>query len=456
MSNFSNGLKSASDYINTTTVNIPTVNIPTGVDIDLNTGVVTPSITGFSLKELICALLAGNGLKLPNLQICLKINIGRLLGMPGLPGLPGIPGIPGMPADLKNALAKAEATLDKFIAHTNIDNVLGRLNAAIAEFAAIANMINFCGTPIQPRPIPNVLRDIMGSFIGAGKNLLDKLGTMVSADIGGCIGAGGGFNPNVFTSGLLKDIGQYANDFSQMPANVRARIISDLNAFSSDMENLVKFENNFSGTDNSGDSGGNNGNGGSTFSPSRVNTEVGVAIDTGTLTLSDSQRMASNIKGLYDSLSAYKIDETGTLNVFDYLLEPELILKLQDNSTPVFPLQTRDPVYDYCGRVIGYTTGDKQAIQPTSAGSPVENIIQPGVVGLKESGVVINSPPATTVNLANLNPIVKSVVPTTTLGSSGDKRGDIVTSQDGSYIYIAHADYDGVTAIWSRASLNTW
>ena len=118
-----------------------------------------------------------------------------------------IPEIPEALADLRAALEEAEKALDEFIAHTNIDNALGRLNAAVAEFAAIANMINFCGTPVVPRAIPNVLRDAMGSFTGAGKGILDTLGTMADGDIGGCLGSDGKFNPNLFTSGLLNKLG---------------------------------------------------------------------------------------------------------------------------------------------------------------------------------------------------------------------------------------------------------
>ena len=177
---FKDGLEDFNDYINGTKVDIPTGQ----VDVDVNDGTITAQTQSYSLKEIICSLLAGNGIKLPNLQICLKVNLGRL-----------IPEIPDALADLRGASEDAEKALDDFIAHTNIDNALGRLNSAVAEFAAIANMINFCGTPVVPRAIPNVLRDAMGSFIGAGKGILDTLGTMADGDIGGCIGTDGRFNP---------------------------------------------------------------------------------------------------------------------------------------------------------------------------------------------------------------------------------------------------------------------
>lgn len=429
MSEFVGGLQSASDYLNRTTVNIPT-----SVTADLTSGTILSSTTGFSLKEIICSLLAGNGLLLPNLQICLKINLSRFLNLPGLM------------APLYNALAAAEQALEKFIAHTNIDNVLARLNAAIAEFAAIANMINFCGTPVLPRPIPNVLRDTMGSFLGRGKDLLDKLGSIADQDIGGCIGFDGGFNVDIFTGGLLKDLSAWKDDFTSMPSDVLNRFVSDLHAFSSDIENLVEFENNFSSTESSG---------GSTFSTldKPVHTGVGVAIDTANLTFSQSQSVAGNLKGVYDSLSGYEVDEDGN-NIFHYLLDEDLIAKLQDDNDVTVPVQEKQPVYDHCGRITGYTVTDVQTVQESSQGAPAAPVDDPGATGLSESGVKVSASPTNTTNLGNTNPIVKTVVPDTPVGNSGDRKGDIRT--DGGYIYIASADYDGVNNIWTRAVLESW
>ena len=429
MSEFVGGLQNASDYLNRTTIDIPT-----SVTADLNSGTILASTTGFSLKEIICSLLAGNGIKLPNLQFCLKINLSRLLN------------IPGMLAPLYNALSAASEALDKFIAHTNIDNILARLNAAIAEFAAIANMINFCGSPIVPRPIPNVLRDTMGSFLGKGKDLLDRLGTMLDGDIGGCISLDGKFNPNLFTGGILKDLSAWVDDFSSMPGSVLDSFVSELNAFANDIDNLIEFENNFASTKSKG---------GSTFTSSDrpVHTGVGVAIDTKNLTLSQSQSIAGNLKGVYDSLKGYEVDEDGN-NIFHYLLDKELIDKLEDDNDVTVPIQEKQPVYDHCGRITGYTVSNVQTVQETSQGSPVYSEPSPATDGLPESGVKLSSPPTTTTNLTNTNPIVKTIVPSTPVGVSGDKKGDIRT--DGSYIYIAHANYDGVSEIWTRAALQSW
>jgi hypothetical protein len=376
MSDFVNDLKDASDYLNSTKVDIPTGKF----DVDPESGTVTPQTQAYSLKEIICSLLAGNGIKLPNLQICLKVNIGRL-----------IPEIPAGLEELKGALEEAEKALDEFIAHTNIDNALGRLNAAVAEFAAIANMINFCGTPVIPRAIPNVLKDSMGSFLGAGKDILDTLGTMADSDIGGCIGTDGNFSPDLFTGGLLKQLGNNFNNLLGMPEALKQSITNDLKAFKTDIENLIEFENNFAGTQ---------GTGGSMFAPNdRVNTSVGMAVDPN-LTLSKSQQYASTIQSLYNSLKGYPVDAAGN-DIFYYLLEPEILAKLQNNGDLTVPLAEREPVYDHCNRITGYTERTIQTVQQSSTGAEKLNTIQPGVTGLAESGVVLTSPPATTTNLGS-------------------------------------------------------
>lgn len=442
MTDFTNGLTNASEYLNRTTLSIPT-------SIDIGLGGVTAQSTSFSLKELICALLAGNGINLPNFQICLKINLARLLG------------ISGLPPELMNALKGAEAALDKFIAHTNIDNALARLNSMIADFAAIANMINFCGTPVIPRAIPNVLADAMGSFIGKGYDLLNKLGSMLDTDIGGCIGGNNKFNANVFSGGLLKQIGDNLDDIANMPQTVIDQITNDLNAFASDLENLIEFENNYSSVDTKG---------GSTFNPGANNTidpitgnpivftGVGAALDADNMTFAQGANLASNIQSLYTQLSAYEVEDRTDpdvpgRNIFDFLLTDDMIANLKQETLPTVPLASRDPVYDYCGKIIGYTERSTQSISSSSNGAPVEDNITPASVGLQESGTVVNPPPSSTTNLTNTS-VVLNNVPSSPIGKAGDTKGSIAS--DGAYMYLASADFDGQSLIWSRAQLSNW
>ena len=421
--------QTAANYLKNTNVDLVT-----SATVDVGTGEVEQTTTSISLREIICSLLAGNGILLPNLQLCLKINIGRLLG------------ISGIPPELYKALEEAEEALDEFIAHTNIDNVLARLNAAIAEFAAIANMINFCGTPINPKPIPNVLENLFGSYLGAGKDLLDKLGTMFDSDVGGCT-SGGGFNAGIFQGGVLKSLGDIIDEFGSIanaPANTIDSLTNELKAFASDMQNLVEFENNFSGTES---------NGGSSFTTgteSSTHTGVGTAIDTSTLTLSHAQQVAGGLKSAYSSLSGYKVGPENK-NIFEYLLEPKMLGQLASEDLPTVNTVERTPNYDYCGVIESYTASPNNVVEK-SAGAPPSASTDPGITGLAESGIVSNSSPITTTNLTNPNPMVRKTVPNSTIGTPGDKKGDIAS--DSSHIYIANADYDGSTAIWVRSAVD--
>ena len=409
------------------------VSVPTDVEVTPE-GAVVKGETTYTVRELICSLLAGNGIKLPNLQICLKINLSKALDALGAEL-----GNPDLSQDIKdgiqeamNAIEEAEAALDEFIEHTGIDETLDRANAAIAEFAAVANMINFCGTPIVPRPIPNVLDDLFGAFTGAGKDLLDELGTMLDSDIGGCInfnGQGGSFNFGLFQGGALKSIDSV---LTNIEAGVLGGLQSDLsaisgqlNGFAGDMRELISFENDFANKSTSGSSG----KGGSTFSPvDRVNTGIGVKVDTENMDLQTAQRYASNLKAAYDQLSAYRLKDGKHL--FEHILEPEMLNVIKSTDGPDISVGERTPVYDYCGRIIGYTEAS-DTVTETSSGTELQENTQPGTTQVS----------------------VTTTPPETPIGRPGDSNGDI--AYDEQYMYVATADYDGTTAIWIRTALDT-
>ena len=157
------------------------------------TKIVIKSEHSFTMKEIICNLLAGRGLKIPNIQVCVSVNLKAILGVPTLP------------EDLKDALANLDSQFDAYLEHTSFDNILGRINKSLNEFSQVANMVNFCATPIIPVEIPNVLENIMDSYLGAGQDLIELIGTM--AEPGGCLIFGTDeFNTTVFNEGILKQI----------------------------------------------------------------------------------------------------------------------------------------------------------------------------------------------------------------------------------------------------------
>lgn len=243
----------------------------------------------FSLKEILCSVLSGNGFKLPNIQICLFANISALLGLPNLQ------------AALYGALSKLAGAFRKFMDHTKIDDILGRLNSILSEAQQVANLINFCSQPADPIAIPNLIERAFGSFLGAGMAIADAVGSMAPNQVCACLGTGG-FNTNIFTGGIL---GQISANFSAIAAGLAPRnlinaISSQVNAVVSSITSLIDFENNIFGSYSQG---------GSSFGipDSGCNRQIGVMHNPSTGGIAGNARLASSLKSLYDKLAGYPV-----------------------------------------------------------------------------------------------------------------------------------------------------
>mgnify|MGYP001223771512 CR=1 FL=1 len=376
---FKGGLQSANDYLDTK----HHLSGTNAAGTDALRGVVSAEYS-FTLRELLCGLLAGNGLKLPNVQLCLHSNIGALLG------------IQGLQSELNDALTELQGDLEKFMDHTKFDQVLGRLNGVLAEAQNVANMINFCATPVDPIAIPNMLERAMGSFLGAGKDLVNQMGTIVPGQTCSCIGVGGSFNSSVFNGGIL---GTIANNFSAISAgnlgqSVLDQIKTDIDSVTGGIRGLIDFENNISGSYSSG---------GSQFaSPDNgCNTEMGVLHNPATGGVAGNARLVSQLKGLYDRLGAYPVqyslgsnatghqyDSNGNRNlpgeiveypnIFYLLLEQSLLDIIQTDDDPSPTIDNQTPVYDYCGNIIGFTSNFAQREATNSAGQTPTTPNSPG------------------------------------------------------------------------------
>ena len=165
-------------------------------EIQVAPGIVISAEYDDALKEIICSLLAGKGLKIPNIQVCLRISLNEIIGNT-------------ISGELQDALTELSNAMDDFLHHTQIDEILGRLNNTIAEITSIANMINFCAIPLVPRPIPNLLEDAMGSFLGAGQDIIDTIGRFKDVRQCGNLAA---FSSEDFIGGLFA---QFTDQFRQ-------------------------------------------------------------------------------------------------------------------------------------------------------------------------------------------------------------------------------------------------
>jgi hypothetical protein len=394
---FKAGLQNANDYLDATQY------FGSGTGIDAGPlKMIASAEYSFTLRELICGLLSGSGFKLPNLQICMYANIQELLGLPNLQ------------AALYAALDKLAGALQSFMDHTKIDDILGRLNAIIAEAQNVAAMINFCASPVNPIAIPNIIANAFGSFLGAGKSIIDQIGSIVPGQVCACLGTGG-FNSSVFNGGIL---GTIANNFSAVSAGTLGQsvidsITNDVNTVANAISSIISFENNILG---SYDTGGSN------FTSGGCNTEVGVMYNSGSGSngtgsggsITSTASVVSSLKSIYDNLASYPVtyqynynpatggplfSNTQTAvgqpitypNIFHLLVEPEILDILDKDDDPNPNVSQQVPIYDYCGTITGYRTVYSQKQTEKSAGvTPIEST-NPGFNG----GDIVTSTPLT-------------------------------------------------------------
>lgn len=355
---FKNGLSNADDYLSAT--NSISAEL-TGSVADIGNLVISAEFD-FNLKEIICSLLAGRGLKLPNIQICISLNLKALLG-----------DLFGQIQDkLYQALAKLDAAMDKFMDHLKLDQVLGRINGVLAEITSIANMINFCSAPIDPIQIPNVLENAMDSFLGAGKGIVDKIGTIIPDEIGGCLING----VSSFNGGILGKLNDVYDDLvgGVLTDAFIDSIVADIDSVSDQITDLIDRERNVAT---------NYEQGGSELAedPRETNTGMGTLYNATDEGITGATRNASMLQSVYQPLSSYQVvDSNGVVynNIFETFCDPDLLSVLRRAIDPTPEISEQIPVLNYCGEVIGYTKSVLQVDPIVSTGLVPGTIDQPG------------------------------------------------------------------------------
>jgi hypothetical protein len=362
---FPNGIQSANDYLSANN----SVNAQlSGSVADIGRLTVSASFD-FNLKEIICSLLAGRGLKLPNIQICISLNLKALL-----PGL--FAAIDGIQDALYAALDSLDAAFDKFLDHLKFDEVLGRINSVLAEITQIASMINFCSAPLDPIQIPNVLENAMDSFLGAGRDIVDSIGTMLPDKIGGCLSIGGGFNTGVFNGGILGKISDNYDDIinGNLPDAFYDSIIADINTVVNQINDIIAKEN---GTSGVYDQGGSD----LAETPRETNTGMGVLFNAQDEGIQGASRNGAGLWAAYQQLGSYQVtDSDGNVynNIFELFCDDDLLRILRRTPNPSPEIAEQVPVYNYCGETIGYTKVVTQSSQDVSVGNIPGVIDQPG------------------------------------------------------------------------------
>jgi len=314
--------------------------------------VATKGILNKPIKDIICAILFGgiaNMLKGP--LLCVNFDLNKIAEEAGLAGL----------GDLKAALDEAKAQLKAAEALSGIPETLARVNAAIAEVQSLLALDGLCAIPLKAPKIPDVIAQVIDAEFAEMNGILNDLGRLAKPSIcldgAGGIGFGGGYNPDSILGSLSKHVGKMGD----IPGDKLAALTKRLQGVGKALEKSINRQ---------------------LFPDFRTkhNLVTGAPVkstDAQVITVNDFKAAAATAQTLVASMKqtgSYPVDVNGirSENIWLAMLGPEVYAMAVDAMSPVDPLFTQqDPIYDYCGKLVGYTstviTGDIAAL----GGNPI-------------------------------------------------------------------------------------
>ena len=348
--------------------------------------VATKGILNKPIKDIICALLFGglnNMLKGP--LLCVNLDLDKLI-QENTDGIPSLADLKAELADLKKELKAAEESL-------GIKEALGRVNAAIAEVQSLLALNGMCAIPMKAPAITNVLGQIIDAEFAEMNAILNDLGRLAKPSIcldgSGGLSLGGGYNPK----SILGSIAKHGGKMADIPANKLNALVTRLKSVKTALKKSVNRQlfPDFRHKHNLAT--------GKPYVPGQTYAQAGL-VATGApnantpvpvITLAPAPPLANQWNGPYppsdtpnlkdasataqvlvasvSKSGSYPADVNGirSVNIWPGLLGPELYSMTVEALTPQDPLFVQqDPVYDYCGKLVGYDstviTGDQTAL----------------------------------------------------------------------------------------------
>ena len=327
--------------------------------------VATKGILNKPIKDIICALLFGglnNMLKGP--LLCVNFDLNKVAEEAGLAGLD----------DLKAALDEAKAQLTAAEQALGIKDMLGRVNGAIAEVQSLLALDGMCAIPMKAPPIPDILAQVIDAEFAEMNAILNDLGRLSKPEL--CLSGNGGLSTGSYNpKSILGSLSNHLEKIGDIPGDQLSALIKRLKGVSKALEKSVNRQ---------------------LFPDFRHKHNLATgkpytAADATVITLAppppedkqwnkpyppadvsnlkDAAATAQTLVASVSKSASYPADVNGirSVNIWPGLLGPELYAMTVDALTPQDPLFVQqDPVYDYCGKLVGYdstvVTGDQKAL----------------------------------------------------------------------------------------------
>lgn len=314
--------------------------------------VATKGILNKPIKDIICAILFGginNMLKGP--LLCVNFDLDKMAQEAGLAGL----------NDLKDELKNVKDQLKAAEELAGIPETLARVNGAIAEVQSLLALDGLCKIPLKAPQIPDVIGQVIDAEYREMNAILNDLGRLakpsVCLDGQGGIGLGGGYNPDSILGSLSNHIG----NLGDIPGNKLDALVKRLKGVKKALDKSINRQ---------------------LFPDFRTkhNLVTGAPVkstDAQVITVNDFKAATATAQLLVASVKqtgSYSIKADGITNANPWLpmLGPEVYSLAVDALTPQDPYYAQEePIYDYCGKLVGYTSTVVSGSPNDTGGNPL-------------------------------------------------------------------------------------
>lgn len=351
--------------------------------------VATKGILNKPLKDIICALLFGglaNMLKGP--LLCVQADLDKLIDE----NLPGVPTI----ADLQNELRGLRDELKAATDVLGVKDTIGRVNAAIAEVQSLLALDGLCKIPMRAPRIPDVLNQIIDAEFAEMNGILRNIGRLTKPQL--CLDGGGGintgnYNPESILGSIQKHGGRMANIPEQKINGLLNRVKGVRTALNKSVNRQLfpDFRHKTNLTTGKAyvpgqtfaqaglvPAGAPNANAPVPVitlapPPPLANQWNGPYPPADTPNLKEATSQAQTLVGNVRKTASYPVKADGivTPNIWPGLVGPDVYALAVTALSPQDPFfAQQEPVYDYCGKLVGYES-------TVITGDPVDNAGDP-------------------------------------------------------------------------------
>lgn len=342
--------------------------------------VATKGILNKSLKDIICALLFGglaNMLKGP--LLCVQADLDKLITENT--GLPGIKDLQNELKELKNELKAAEDLL-------GVKDTLNRINGAIAEVQSLLALDGLCKIPMKAPKIPDVLGQIIDAEFSEMNAILNDIGRLAKPQL--CLNGDGGINTGSYNpSSILGSIQKHGGKMANIPEQKINGLLNRVKGIRTALNKSINRQLFPDFRHKTNLTTGKPYVPGQTFAQAGLvpagaaNANAPVPVITmapppplsnqwngpyppaDTPNLKEATNQAQALVGNVRKTASYPIKSDGitTTNIWPGLVGPDVYALAVTALTPQDPFfAQQDPIYDYCGKLIGYEstviTGD--------------------------------------------------------------------------------------------------